>query len=320
MNIQQKKNNSLITDSLINFVKVALFPVLWIRRKIIHTRIIRLGRNNPKLLASKYYKNVMGKDLDWDNPKDLNEKINWLKFNTDLTEWGRLSDKYRVREYIKERGREDLLVKLYGVWDNVDDINFDDLPDCFVLKSNNGCGTVLLVKNKAELNKKITKKLLKNWLEERFGYLTAEPQYFGIKPLIIAEEMLENDNKQSSSLVDYKVFCLEGNPYCILVCANRVIGKGTELAFYDLNWNRIDDILAGSHKSDMVYIDRPQCLSQLLKAAKDLSFGHHEVRVDFYIANNKLYFGEMTFTSLGGYMDYISPKYLLEMGSLVSLH
>lgn len=302
-----------------SIIKVVFFPLVWLRRQYHHYYTLWQGKHQPKHLATKLYKGAMGKDLDWNNPKDLNEKINWMKFNTDLSEWTRLSDKYRVREYLKERGRADLLVKLYGVWNNADEINFDDLPERFVLKTNNGCGTVLLVKNKAELNIKATKKLLKKWLKKRFGYLTAEPHYLGIKPLIIAEEMLENENKQSSSLVDYKVFCLEGEPYCILVCANRVIGKGTELAFYDLQWNRIDDMLAGSHKSNKVFIDRPQCLSELLQAAKDLSFGHPEVRVDFYIVNNKLYFGEMTFTSLGGYMDYISPKYLLEMGKLVNV-
>lgn len=300
-------------------LRIVFFPLVWLRRQYLHYYTLWQGRHHPKKLASKIYKGVMGKDLDWDNPKDLNEKINWMKFNTDLSEWTRLSDKYRVREYLKERGREDLLVKLYGVWEKADDIDFDTLPDKFVLKSNHGCGTVILVNDKKKLNIPRARKQMNNWLRHEYGILTAEPQYINIKPLIIAEELLENDNRESTSLVDYKVFCLDGEPYCILVCANRVIGKGTDLAFYDLEWEPIPDMLSGGHADIHISVNRPSCLDDLLLAAKQLSKGHPEVRVDFYIVRNRIYFGEMTFTSLGGYMDYIAPKYLNEMGALVSL-
>lgn len=301
------------------FFRVILFPVLYFRKEYHKKRIEWIAVHNPRKLASMKYEYKMHKQLDWENPRDLNEKINWLKFNIDTSEWTRLSDKYRVREYIRERGREDLLVKLYGVWDDVDSIDFDSLPDRFVLKSNNGCGTVILVENKRKLNVIETKKTLKKWLKKSFGVLSAEPHYTAIKPLIIAEEYLNNDQTNSSSLVDYKVWCFDGEPYCIMVCANRIIGKGVELAVYDLNWCRKQEMLAGSHALNDIQIEKPKCLEELLKAAKQLSCGHPEVRVDFYIVNDKIYFGEMTFTSLGGYMDYFAPKYLLEMGALITL-
>lgn len=301
------------------FLITVFYPIIWLRRKYLLRKELEFAKADPKATASRRYKKAMGKDLDWDNPKDLNEKINWMKFNTDLSEWTRLSDKYRVREYLKERGREDLLVKLYGVWENADDIDFDKLPDRFVLKSNHGCGTVIIVNDKSALDTSSVRKQMNGWLNKSFGILTVEPQYTNIKPLLIAEELLENDNPNSTSLVDYKVFCLNGEPYCILVCANRIIGKGTELAFYDLDWNPIPDMLYGSHANNHVSIDPPNCLPDLLLASKQLSRGHPEVRVDFYIVHNQIYFGEMTFTSLGGYMDYIAPYYLQEMGKLVSL-
>lgn len=298
---------------------MALYPIVWLRRKYLIHKLHTLGKRDPKKLAEHLYRAAMKKDLDWNNPQDLNEKINWLKFNTDLSEWSRLSDKYSVRKYLKERNREDLLVDLYGVWDNPDDIDFNLLPKKFVLKTNHGCGSVILVDNKLTINANEAKKQLKKWINEPFGIYTAEPQYKFIKLLCIAEQYLENDVANSTSLIDYKVFCLDGNPYCILVCANRIIGKRTHLTFYDLNWNIIPDILDGDHKMDLVLIDKPDCLEELLIAAKQLASGHPEVRVDFYIVNNKIYFGEMTFTSLGGYMNYITPRYLLEMGKLVTL-
>lgn len=301
-------------------LRVIFYPLVLIKRNCTR-RIDRwMSTRDPHRLASRMYKRSMhGKTLDWEYPKDLNEKINWLKFNTDLTEWTRLSDKYRVRDYIKECGREDLLVKLYGVWEDANDIDFDKLPEKFVLKTNHGCGTVLLVRDKKELKIPQLRKQLNSWLKIKFGVWTVEPQYIGIKPLIIAEEMLENDNPNSTSLVDYKVWCFNGEPYCFMICANRVIEKGMETSFYDLNWNFIPDLLAGTHKNNKVIIEKPNCLPELIQAARDLSKGHPEVRVDFYIINNRIYFGEMTFTSLGGYMDYISPKYLNEMGALVTL-
>lgn len=300
-------------------IKTVFFPLAWVRRQCSHYYNLWLGNHYPRKVASKRYKNAMGKELDWDNPKDLNEKINWMKFNTDLSEWTRLSDKYRVREYLKERGREDLLVKLYGVWENADDIDFDKLPDRFVLKSNHGCGTVILVNDKNTLDIPHVRKQMNGWIKKRYGILTAEPHYLKIKPLLIAEELLENDNPNSTSLIDYKVFCVEGDIYCIMACANRTIGKGMKAMFYDTEWNPKPEMLSGVHSNDKVCISKPTCLDELLKAAKDLSKGHHFVRADFYISKGKVYFGEMTFTPKGGYTDTVSYPYLLDMGSRIEL-
>ena len=278
-----------------------------------------LPMHYPKKLAGIRYKRAMGRELNWEHPRDLNEKINWMKFNTDISEWTRLSDKYRVREYLKERGREDLLVELYGVWENADDIDFDTLPQKFVLKSNHGCGTVILVENKSKQDYTHLRKQLNQWLESIYGFETAEPQYIKIKPLLIAEELLENDNPSSTSLVDYKVFCVNGEVFCIMVCANRVIGKGMQAAIYDVDWNLRPDMLSGVHTKDRIDIPKPRCLNELLKAATDLSKGHPFVRADFYIVNNKVYFGEMTFTPKGGYSNTIAYPFMLEMGEKISL-
>lgn len=273
----------------------------------------------PQGLASEMFRGILGYEMDWNCPQDLNEKINWMKFYYDTSVWTCLADKYMVREYVKERVGEKILPKVYGVWKQAKSINLDQLPQKFVFKTNHGCGTVMPVLNKDELDITSVRLILNKWVRKSFGYETVEPHYLRIKPLIYAEEYLENNVSFSSSLVDYKVFCFSGKPYCILVCTNRELGKHTNLSFYDCNWNPMNEILSGSHKGEFVSIPQPACLPELLKCASLLSEGHPQVRVDFYIVNEQIYFGEMTFTSQGGYMDYISRDYSIEMGKLVKL-
>jgi len=274
---------------------------------------------HPQGLASEMFHSILGYEMNWKNPQDLNEKINWMKFNYDTTEWTRLADKILVRDYVKERIGEHVLPKLYGVWKKAEDIDFNQLPQKFVLKTNHGCGTVMPVLNKKELDFHSTIAKLNSWVNMTFGYKTVEPHYMKIKPCIYAEEYLENDSSFSSSLVDYKVFCFSGEPYCILVCRDRELGKHTNLSFYDCEWNPINDILSGKHFGESISVPKPSCLSELLNCASLLSKKHPQVRVDFYIVNEKVYFGEMTFTSQGGYMDYISREFSLKMGKLVNL-
>lgn len=274
---------------------------------------------HPQGLASEMFRGMLGYEMNWKNPQDINEKINWMKFNFDTSEWSRLADKYLVREYVKERIGEDVLVKLFGVWERAEDIDFEQLPERFVLKTNHGAGTILPVLDKSKMDVNKTRKQLNDWLSLRFGYNTVEPHYLKIPPLVIAEEYLENVDDFSKSLVDYKVFCFSGKPYCVLVCYDRVLGSHTNLSFYDCDWRFIPNILSGRHKGEGLKIPKPNCLPQLLDYSAKLAKGHPQVRVDFYIVNNKIYFGEMTFTSQGGYMDYISREYSLKMGSLINI-
>ncbi len=273
----------------------------------------------PKGLANEFHKGIVGYDIDWKNPKTLNEKINWLKIFSDTSEWTRLADKYLVRDYVKERIGEKYLVKLYGVWQNADDIDFDSLPNKFVLKTNHGAGTILIVDDKSKLNVPDARRQLNQWLREKYGYKTFEPHYLKIKPLIIAEELLENDSSFSSSLVDYKVYCFDGKPYCILVCSDRTIGEQAHFTYYDLNWNQLSDVLIDKLKPFQVDVPMPDCLSLLLDYSEKLAQGFPQVRVDFYIVKNKIFFGEMTFTSEGGYDGDVTKEFCLEMGSNITL-
>lgn len=271
-----------------------------------------------KSLDSEFFHGIMGYDINWDNPQDLNEKINWLKLYSDTSEWTRLADKYLARDYITEKLGADVLPELYGAWKRAEDIDFDALPDKFVIKTNHGCGGVVVVTDKATLDREKVRKEMAEAISHTFGYKTIEPHYMKIPPVIMAEQLIENDATFSTSIVDYKVWCINGKPECILMCSDRS-GKKCTLSWYDTEWNFLPDVNSGRHSGDYKEIPRPVCLAQMLQYAKTLAEGFPQVRVDFYIEKDRLYVGELTFTSQGGYMDYLSREFSLKLGKNVQL-
>ncbi len=233
-----------------------------------------------------------------------------MQLHTDTSLWTKCADKFAMREYIKDCGYEDYLPKNYGHWYNVDDIDFEELPNEFVLKSNNGCGTVMIVKDKSKFDIKITKRKLKQWLKVPYGWAGGQLHYTSIKPCIIAEELLHQDEGDSSNaLTDFKVWCFNGVPECILVVHNRNKKVNYILDMYDTNWHRIPDSLKKNEHytgNEEIY-PMPLCLKQMLSMASKISKPFMEVRVDFYVINNLPIIGELTFTS--GYGNYTDEFY-----------
>lgn len=304
-------------------LRVVLFPLIWIKRRIVSLWWKYLQVFNLRKYADVQYYQRLKKRIDWESPKDLNEKIQWMKFYSDTTQWSRLSDKYRVREYIKEKGLESLLVKLYGVWDNAEDIDWSSLPTSFVMKVNNGSGDVLICREGIKsLNIPDITRKYNDLLKSKFWRLFAEPHYSIIKPCIIAEEMLDCSNQciPTDSLIDYKVWCFSGKPFCIWTCYNRT-PETVEVGAYDLEWNYHEEWSVFTHHyvKAKKRLPKPMCLEQMLHDAAILSNDFPEVRVDFYVVGNNLYFGEMTFTSKGGYMDFYTDAFLRQMGDMVIL-
>ena len=260
------------------------------------------------------------------NPSDLNEKILYLKLFTDTSEWTRLADKYRVRDYVRSCGLERILIPLYGAWERVEDIPFDELPNLFILKASNGDGKGTNLKvDKSKMDDEdwlSLRKKLQSWLDAKhIGALSGEPHYKGIKPMILAEELLPNDEGQTS-LIDYKLWCFNGEPYSFFVCSDRQSdGYHATVDCYDLEWNRYPENMRKSPHMTVasVALPRPACLEEMIEAARILSKPFPEVRVDLYAVGGKAYFGEMTFTSLGGMQDFYTPEYLQEMGQQVTI-
>ncbi len=270
------------------------------------------------------FRKLFGRKLNLDNPQDLNEKILWLSLFSDTSLWTRCADKYAVRGYVEEKGLGDILVKLYGKWDKVEDIDWNSLPKSFVMKTNNGAGTVLVVTNKDDLDLAKTTEMLSSWLAKDITSSTTEFHYRNIKPCIIAEELLElteEDRAISTSIIDYKIWCFNGKPDSVLVCSNRRKGGGCALSVFDLEWNYRPEaaIFNNDHFEAPHLIPRPEHLKDMLDVATRLSADFPEVRVDLYHINGKIYFGELTFTSLGGTMTYYTPEELLRMGQEIDL-
>lgn len=284
------------------------------------TIIYKSGIFTPKQISIIRYFLKFGRLPDIDNPKDINEKILWLTFNTDTTKWTELADKFLVRNYVQKRGLAHLLVTLYGVYENAADIKWDTLPDRFVIKTNNGYGTVFLVKDKKQLNIPEVTDKLNRWMKITFGAVTAEPHYMRIRPRIIIEELLENDNDASTSLTDYKFWCFNGVPQYCFTGNNRNIERHTvDFNIYEIApWKERKDYMSEKYKND-VHVPEPPQLEEMIKYAAILSDGFPVVRVDFYNTNGKVYFGEMTFTSNAGRMAYFTKEFLSKMGTAIEL-
>jgi hypothetical protein len=276
-----------------------------------------LKRYIPSIYANYLYQQTFGYKINWEKPQDLNEVINYLSFKTDTTIWTKLADKYKVRDYLKEKGLENILIPLLGHWKSVDDIDFDSLPNSFVIKCNNGSGDAIIIQDKKQINFKDIKNSLKQSLNRKFGLENAEPHYLKIPPCIIAEQNIVTTKEP---LIDYKIWCFNGKPFCIFTVSNRNIKTHTaDYNLYSLEWDDLSQSYLAEPYKNNIYVKRPPHLAEMLHYAQILSKGFPQVRVDFYDISKKVYFGEMTFTSQCGRMDYFTPEFLKIMGTQISM-
>lgn len=288
--------------------------ILWLAIKVCQW----MGRHTPETLVKLRYYGKFKRFPNLKNPQDLNEKILWQKLYADISSWTLRADKYKVREYVENLGLGDYLVKLYGKWDKVDDIDFASLPNEVIFKANNGDGkgTNLIVRNLHDADKDNLKKIFNKWLSDTtVGDLSAEPQYKGMPPCVIAEEVLQLP-KGSKSLTDYKIWCINGEPMYVWTCSDRDDdGGGADVMTYDLDWNAHPEFSVFTHEyRHGKLLTKPENLSKMLEIARKLSANDPILRVDLYNIEGKIYFGELTFTSQGGMMDFYTPEFLLMLG------
>lgn len=303
MHITHSKTLSFVLKPLILFIK-------W------------LGRTNPELLVKIRYFVRFHRCVNLDNPQTLNEKILYLSLRTDTAEWSRLTDKKKVSDYVREKGLEHILIKNYGYWQNVEDVDFEKLPDSFVMKTTHGSGDVMIVKDKSKITKECIVAYFSPFLQKRYGELEGGKHYMRIEPGLIAEELMINDEdsqKYSSSIIDYKIWCFNGKPYYIWVCCNRN-KQGTDVMTYDVEWRAHPEfsVFNSEYRRGNI-IPQPLNLEEMLNVATILSSGFPCVRVDLYNLGGKIYFGEMTFTSFGGLMNFYTTEFLIHTGSLIDL-
>lgn len=277
-----------------------------------------LGKHDPTMLMKIRYFMRFHKRLNLKNPQTLNEKILYLSLKTDTTKWTRLADKYAVRSYVKECGLEHILTKLYAHWTKEEEVDFDVLPDNFVLKSVQGCGDVIIVKEKADLDQEAAKKSIHTMLHERFGALEGGVHYMRIKPAAIVEELLPIE--EGGYLIDYKIWCFNGKACFILTCSNRT-KSGVMLGSYDTEWNYHKEHLISSkeHPVRPNPLPKPENFEEMLKIAETLSKPFPQVRVDLYNIKGKIYFGELTFTAYGGLINYYTEEFQRMAGDKIDV-
>ena len=278
---------------------------------------------SPRLLANYHYKRCYHRALNWEHPHDVDEKINWLKFNgQELSRWVTLADKFRVRSYVEECGLGDMLVPLYGQWNKAEEIDWAALPERFVMKTNNGSGDVLICHEKSKLDTAHWTRKFSKLLKLKYGLDHAESHYAQMQPCIVAEELLDCTKQAvtSSSLVDYKIWSFDGRPAYIWVCFNRT-AHSCEVMVYDLDWNAHPEFCVDRdhYKVSHTAVPRPETLERMLDAAARLSKGFPIVRVDLYEVDSKPYFGEMTFTPAAGFNYFYTREFLNILGELAEI-
>ena len=254
----------------------------------------RVGRfvSDENFVKWTYYL-TFRKKLDLDNPKTFNEKLQWLKLNDRHEEYTQMVDKYEAKKYVANLIGEEYIIPTLGVYDSFDEIDFDKLPNQFVLKCTHNSGGIIICRDKASLDVPKARKQMTKWLKKNPFWTNREYPYKNVKPRIIAEQYMTNDGL-SQELTDYKFFCFDGNADCVMVCLERHLND-TKFYFFDKDWNFLRLNIRGIEAPDNFTIPKPKTMDKMFEIASKLSQGMKYVRIDLYEIRNRVYFGEYTF-------------------------
>ena len=243
-------------------------------------------------------------------PKSLADKVTYLELHDPSPLAPKCTDKYAVRQYVEEKGYEDILVPVVGgPWSKIEEVDFTTLPESFEFKATHGCKMNYLVPEKGKMDKKKCVNEMSKWLKTTYGTYSMEPHYLKIPHRIYAEEYLAYANK----LIDYKFHCMNGIPQFVLVCCDRVtteLGNNVSRHILDMNWKPLKGL---DETADVV--KKPEHLEQMIEIARKLSADFKFVRVDLYDINGKVYFGELTFSPTNGVFSHYTQEFLDEMGA-----
>lgn len=263
-----------------------------------------------------YYWIKFKKSINLNNPKSYNEKLNWMKLYDRNPLYTKLADKLAVRDYVSERIGSEYLVPLLGVFDSFDQIDFSELPEQFVLKCNHDSGCVEICKDRKKFDVDAARKNITKALATNYFYSAREWQYKNIEPRIICEELLVDSVYEVP--IDYKIQCFNGVPCLFMVCINRYTEGGVKFCYYDLDWNYLNNINTLSPLDDPG-VEKPQNLQEMIEIAKALSKGLKTARIDLYVVNGKVYFGEITFAGHGGFHSSLTDYAEFTLGNKIEL-
>lgn len=256
------------------------------------------------------------KPLHLRNPQTYNEKIQWLKLHDRKPEYTRMVDKYEAKKLVAEKIGAEYIIPTLGVWDHFDEIDFDTLPQQFVLKCTHDSGGLVICKDKATLDKAAAKKIIEACLKENYFWDYREWPYKNVKPRILAEEYMED--RETGDLRDYKFFAFDGIPRALYVATERQNAETeTRFDFFDMDFQHLD--LRNSHPNADVPPKKPENFEEMKYLAGVLSQNIPQLRIDFYEVNGKVYFGELTFSHMGGLQPFKPEQWDKTFGDWITL-
>ena len=276
----------------------------------IHSRCSRLLPDKTYLKLAGY---VSGLKINLDNPRTYNDKLQWLKLHNRKPEYTRMVDKYEAKRYVAEKIGEEYIIPTLGVWDKFEDIDFDSLPNSFVLKCTHDSGGLVICHDKAKLDLDYAKNKINKSLKQNYYWRGREWPYKNVKPRIIAEKFMVDG--ESECLTDYKFFCFGGEPKFMYRSMDKAKDPRTD--FFDMDYNRLDMRMRDPN-SDTVP-PMPECFEEMKRLSRILSAGIPHLRVDFYEIGGKIYFGELTFYHCGGFVKIQPEEWMTILGDWIDL-
>ena len=278
---------------------------------------IGIGRLIPdKVYLSIRFKIVFKRSIDWKNPKSYSEKLQWLKVFDRKPIYSKMVDKYEVKQLVAEKIGKEFIIPNLGIWNDVEDINFDLLPDQFVLKCTHDSGGVVICNDKSKFDIEKTKKKLFHCLKQNYFWSGREWPYKDVKPRILAEKYMVDES--GYELKDYKFFCFDGEPKALFIASDRLVeGENTKFDFFDMNFNHLPII--NGHPNATHPIKCPSSFLKMKELAALLSVGIPHLRVDFYEINGQVYFGELTFFHHSGLEPFEPEEWDYKFGEWINL-
>lgn len=271
-----------------------------------------------KKYLNMWHKAMYGKKINFKNPKTFTEKLQWLKLYNRNLEDVKLVDKYEAKKYIADRIGEEYIIPNIGVWDSVDEIDLNSLPDRFVLKCTHDSGSVVICRDKSKFDFEAAKAKLDRKMKKSLFWLMREWHYKKLKPRIIAEQYMENTDMNLKELRDYKFYCFNGEAKYLYVSEGLENHATAKISFLNLDWS-----FADFGRSDFAPFtelpEKPKAYEKMLELANQLSKGHAFLRVDLYEINGKIYFSELTFFPAGGFMPFDTLESDCKLGELIEL-
>ena len=259
------------------------------------------------------YRVRMGKNLNLKNPQTFNEKLQWLKLHDRRPEYVKMVDKYEAKKYVASIIGEEYIIPTLGLWDSFDDIDFDSLPNQFVLKCTHDSGGLVICRDKSKLDIKAAKEKINASLKTNFYWVAREWPYKEVKPRIIAEKYMEDDN--CKDLRDIKLMCFDGEVKCSFVCSER--DESLKVTFFDNEWNRMP--FERHYPASKAKIPIPKNFSKMKSLAEKLSEEVSFIRVDFFEINNQIFFGELTLYPGAGFEEFTPDIWKKKISDWISL-